>query len=265
MNKRINSILEGIRYELGEAKPLTKSQKAALIKFYTAPAGTVGLPGPTLGLFVRRGLVDFEAGMPDQHGAPGVTKATGAVYLRNAKGKKLAKELAKEEALGEASIKQWPDPVQLYKPSADSDRVQVLDKNNKVVADLANNRVTVKLLQRRGYKRMYKDTSLWWSKKPSDKDYLYMGEPSFDKALQAYVKTAQDRLDKGPFGGPWKVGYEVGPKFVRVFKQRLGQDGKPTDQRSIYTFVAKGDGEIYKAASWNKRTKRSVGNIFGKH
>jgi hypothetical protein len=53
---------------------------------------------------------------------------------------------------------------------------------------------------------------------------------------------------------PPTIEVEEGSKFYRIVKQ--------DSQRSVYCFVSKANGDIYKAAGWKAPAKHVRGNIF---
>ena len=82
----------------------------------------------------------------------------------------------------------------------------------------------------------------------------------FDAALEVFNTKLNALLDTyyaTNFPGQRPViTYEVGPKFVRVVRN----DGT---SRSVYGFIARETGGLFKAAGWKGPTKNFVrGNIF---
>ena len=86
---------------------------------------------------------------------------------------------------------------------------------------------------------------------------------NFDAILDAWIADAQKNIDAHyarnlPNLTPTKLTKDEGGKrFVRIVKN----DGEGTG-RSVFCFVEKATGDVYKAASWKAPAKHARGYIF---
>ena len=86
----------------------------------------------------------------------------------------------------------------------------------------------------------------------------------FDHAFKTFMHAAQKLVDQRATGNlnRKQLGSTIGPKWIRVFEQDVGQDGKLRDSRSVYCFVEKATGYIYKPDGWKRPAKGVRGSIF---
>ena len=99
-----------------------------------------------------------------------------------------------------------------------------------------------------------------------------MNTQNFDTALAKFVALIQKKTDEH-IAKPWYksvmpdlITTEAGSKYVRIVKNRrsLEDDGsiRMLDSRSVWGFVEKETGDVFKAAGWKVPAKHARGNIF---
>ena len=81
-----------------------------------------------------------------------------------------------------------------------------------------------------------------------------------DTEIQAFVDAVQDADDtrRRQAGHKWRVIFSasVGPKYVRIIEAR-----PPGDDRAVFCFLDRSNGDILMAAGWKAPAKHSRGNI----
>lgn len=111
-------------------------------------------------------------------------------------------------------------------------------------------------------------------KKYSEIKKQSLKEDSHDvkKALEDYInklKLESDEKFKKHYPATWDRGgqdfftYKEGGKFYKIVVGS-GEAVLKTKSGSVFAFVDKNNGDIYKAASWNAPAKGVRGNIFEK-
>ena len=89
-------------------------------------------------------------------------------------------------------------------------------------------------------------------------------DPKIDGRLTEFVSKIQIELlayysERFSSIGAPSIEIMTGNKFYRIIYQSTGGC---TLTRSVFCFVDKSNGDIYKAATWNARAKHVRGNIF---
>lgn len=83
-------------------------------------------------------------------------------------------------------------------------------------------------------------------------------EKSFEEALSAWLKVAQERVDQHYAGSPFelpKLTCEHGKRYVRVVRN----DGT---SRSAHAFIDTTNGDVLKPDGWKRPAKGARGNIY---
>ena len=85
----------------------------------------------------------------------------------------------------------------------------------------------------------------------------------FDSKLNEFVNNLQEMINKYYAECytnliPCKISTMPGKKYVRIVRTSDGGSG----QRSVFCFIEKPSGDIYKSATWKAPAKHVRGNIF---
>lgn len=90
---------------------------------------------------------------------------------------------------------------------------------------------------------------------------------NYDSALKKWVSSVRDMIEKSynndmDRGYSWRVDLEIqsGSRFDKIVKSTACGDS--SESRSVYAFIEKKTGDIYKPASWKAPAKHARGNIY---
>ena len=90
-----------------------------------------------------------------------------------------------------------------------------------------------------------------------------MGQPTFEEALERFVKRGQDIVYahyKKNLTNLTPNILEVGggKKYIKI----IAKDGDGGDSKSVWAFINKENGDILKPATWKAPAKHARGNIY---
>jgi len=88
-----------------------------------------------------------------------------------------------------------------------------------------------------------------------------ISKETYEHMLFVFVKRSQDLVDEHMRNYHWdeKLLVNKGRRYDKIIQEDVGKDH---NHRRVWAFIDKTNGDILKAATWNKPAKHARGNIY---